>query len=257
MDDKDSVEMRTHKEFLNRTLLNRHPYFFIYRYAETRSKYKNYVKNMETSCQIKFGKSLSELENQVCYSDEEREFLIKYYEFVPVTISDSPMNLLCRYIESVQFQINQKVKTPLDFDNVDMLKNQDITCLIESKAKVIGVLKQHLKAIHAGFSTGALVNDDGQDSEASMEYREYLGVMESDFLKADSCVDEVVNILVDYFYVVNPKSHKKLLWDVFGKYIFQNIRKNCGKDNYQFPVLCEHGEIEYLGKHYQVKSFQF
>lgn len=255
--DEDSFEVKSQKEFANHILLNRHPYFFIYRYAETRAKYKNYVKNADTSCRIKFGKSLSELETQKCYSDDEKNFLLNYQEFMPVTISDSPMNLLCRYIESIQFQVNQKVKTPLDLESAEIYKCHDTVYTKEIKAKIIKVLKGHMKSIHAGLSTGFLYEDECADQDAVSSYLEYLEVIEADFLKVSSNVYEIVNVLVDYCYTESPKSNKKILWDIFGKYLWQNAKRNIGNKSFWYPIPSDNGNISYLGKRYQMQEIFF
>src|SRR5690606_21763285 len=40
IDEHDSIEVRKKKELLNNTLLDKHPYFFVYLYKDTKRKYK-------------------------------------------------------------------------------------------------------------------------------------------------------------------------------------------------------------------------
>ena len=54
------------------------------------------------------------------------------------------------------------------------------------------------------------------------------------------------------FYVDKTGYNKEVLWSVFGKYIFENVKNKV--ESYKIPVPCEYGEIDYLNKKYTIKE---
>ena len=63
----------------------------------------------------------------------------------------------------------------------------------------------------------------------------------------------VTNVLVDYFYIIKPSANKDILWSIYGKYIFDNVRKNTLYVT-KFPFPNKKGDIVYLNKQYSLKE---
>ena len=104
----DSDEEIAKKTFYNSILLNKYPYFFKYRYKDCKKSYNVYVDENEVTCHQRFRMTLKKLLLLDRHDKEQKEFIEKYYKHMPVTVSDSSMNLLCKYIESINFNISQK-----------------------------------------------------------------------------------------------------------------------------------------------------
>ena len=115
----------TRKVLYNRTLLDKYPYFFKYVYKDTNKSYKKYLDESNVICKQKYKVDLQTLESSDKKTDEQKEFLRNFYEYCPVTISDSPMNLLCRYLESINFKISQKINSDASQFDCEMYKNPD------------------------------------------------------------------------------------------------------------------------------------
>lgn len=98
------------KTLYNSTLLDKYPYFFRYVYKDTNKAYKKYLDEYNIICKQKYKMDLHKLEALENKTKEQKEFISNFYEFCPVLISDSPMNLLCKYIESINFDISRKTK---------------------------------------------------------------------------------------------------------------------------------------------------
>lgn len=156
--------------FYNSILLDKYPYFFRYRYPDCKKKYDKYVDSNETACKQRFGISLKSLIDLSQKTPEQMTFLDNYYKYMPVTMSDSSMNLLCKYIEGINFEISKKIKEEssdkavldlkydIEYDNSDYKKVSGIIdeCLlfIESyslrmqKKKRINVAYLIFQSIH-------------------------------------------------------------------------------------------------------------
>jgi hypothetical protein len=64
---------------------------------------------------------------------------------------------------------------------------------------------------------------------------------------------ELVDYLIEIFYVKFPSSNKDLLWSVYGEYIYQNI-KDKNQNPVLFPLPDKEGEIEYLSQKFSLKE---
>lgn len=238
------------KEQYNHILLNRRPYFFRYLYKDSRKQYKEYVEKQEIYCIKLFGKPLDTVLHSLSPTTEEQEFIEKYYEWCPLIISDSCMNLLCRYIESIDFNIKDKIKTTGNFTSYELYKNEKVNYTAEQKSLALNALHEYkqLKTIEQiNKNSGAIYIDERETNKICSPNLEEI------CLKYISNIDLIVNIFVDYFYVECPKSNKEILWKFFGKYIFDNILKNT-HEPICFPIKDKNGDIEYLGEKYEVKE---
>lgn len=241
-------------QFYNSILLNKYPYFFKYRYRDCKKTYDKYVDENEVTCHQKFRMSLSKLINLKTHDGEQSEFISNYYKYMPVIISDSPMNLLCHHIEKVNFNIGEKTKTVADDGLVNLLKNKSISYTQKQYDDVVAALQNHVKnlKVHKNLRDDSnnsfkFSQDNAQECDIGNEALEnkLWGVCEN--------IYTVVNCLIDYYYVERLNSDKDVLWETFGKYIFNNIKKNTST-KITFPFPCLDGDIEYLGKKYQSKE---
>lgn len=251
--DNDDETTIKQKELLNRCLLNKHPYFFIYRYRETNLKYKNYIKNCDTTCMIRFGISIDDLLKKEIKSEDEKKFIDNYYNYMPIIYSDSSMNKLCRYIEVQNINILKKSREETDKAIFEKYKNYNVIYSEKTKNKVVDILKKYIRILSNIHKTVSL-NEDKDNGE---NYLFLINELKHELLIATNNIYEITNYLIDYYYLDNPKSNKKLLWDLFGKYIFQNIVQNLNILEFNIPIAKPDGEIKYLGNCYSLISVRF
>jgi hypothetical protein len=248
INEDDSLEVKAKKELLNKTLLNRHPYFFIYRYDDTRRRYQDYCSKMDKACKNKFGISIKELEVSKRRTLEQQQFLDGYYKYMPVIISDSTMNLLCRYIEGIDFKISDKTKICLDEEYVQRYKDSSVSYTKETYEQIVAKLREYMRSYKCR-SMGA--NEQEDEDETILKGLKLVGMLN----EVCSDVRVVVNCLVDYFYIEKPKSNKDILWSHYGKYLFRNVKQNTG-GKIMFPFPDDNGDILYLGKRYAAKEVE-
>ena len=229
-------------------LLNKRPYFFKYLYKDSRKEYGEYIKQQDFLCQTRFHKSLNTLLSQLDYSEEEFEFLYNYNKWCPLIDSDSCMNILCHYIESINFNLREKLEASKFFENYDLYKNNGVYYSSKQKELVLAGLREY----NAQKTKEKQNASETQETAREEDFKLKTISLEEICLSYVSNIDIIVNILVDYFYEDNPKSNKEILWSNFGKEICENIRQNSSNEIY-FPLVDKNGEIEYLGERYKMQ----
>lgn len=253
----DTEEQIKEKEFFNSILLNKYPYFFKYRYKDCKKAYDIYIDENEVTCHQRFRMTLKRLLTLDRHTKEQKEFIDNYNNHMPITISDSSMNLLCRHIEGINFNISQKTKTVLSGSIVDLLKNNKFEYTEDQYEGIIEQLKLHVK--NKKFDK-FLTNSDEDDNDIKKfdidtirEYKIDNDLLENKLNNVCGNPYIITNCLVDYFYTDNINSNKDILWSTYGKYIFNNIKRNT-KGVTKFPIPSNNGDIIYMGKKYELKE---
>ena len=245
------------KTLYNNTLLDKYPYFFRYIYKDTDRDYKKYSDEYNIICKQKYKMDFCDLERLEKKTKEQKAFIANFYEFCPVLISDSPMNLLCKYIESIHFGISPKTKIDAELFDCEIYKRNEFPYMDyynDVKSTMQKFISEQRNVMIAN-SAGDLYENSGGNNETALNsvseaLYERLG-------KVNKNPYIVVNCLVDYFYKEKPKSNKDLLWETYGKYIYKNIVENAGNATALFPMPCgdgETGDLQYLGYHYKLQE---
>ncbi|MCK9442685.1 MAG: hypothetical protein M0Q13_14845, partial [Methanothrix sp.] len=249
--DSDEVVKEINK--YNNILLNKYPYFFKYLYKDAKRKYNKYCEENEMTCHQKFQMSFKKLKDLARHSQEQEQFIKNFYTYSPLTHSDSPMNLLCKYIEGINFQINDKVKNTTDFD-MTLYKSSNYNYTKEQYAEIIRVLKTHISSIKFDRLLPKDEDDDTHfDVDVVKEYKVDNDTLEKNINEVCSNVYVVTNCLIDYFYIDKPSANKDVLWSIYGKYIFNNVKENTFATP-KFPFPNKDGDIIYWNKQYLLKE---
>lgn len=248
MDDDDDG-----KEFLKRIMLDRHPYFFRHLYPDTNRKYKKYVEEYDLTSRHKFSVGIYDLINKNTKTKEEKEYVDMFKKYSPVIDSDSVMNNICKHIESVDFDIRNKIK---------MTETEDIHLLLMKNAEILNMdtynlinktYKEFKKELSNYISTR---NKSKKNKYDESESHSVSGMYEKFKKKMDGCCSnshELVDCLIHIFYVENPSSNKDLLWNTYGEIIFENV-KDKNNNPILFPFPSDDGEIEYLHDRFELKE---
>lgn len=231
------------KQLYNTTLLDKYPYFFRYVYKETDKAYKQYVDKCDIICRQKFRMGFSELEAKQNKTEEQRDFITNFYEYCPVTISNSPMNLLCRYLENVHWNISQKIKADTKSFDYSLYKRKDLDYLsyYNNAKKITALYLKELRCAPPPEQEEDILNTESL-------FQRLQAVNTNPYI--------ITNCLIDFFYEERPTSNKDILWQVYGKYIYKNILKNTDATTALFPFPCSEDEadMEYLGYHYRLQE---
>lgn len=228
-------------KFYNSILLDKYPYFFKYRYEDCKKKYDKYVDNNENACKQKFKITLKSLISLSKKTPEQIEFLDNYYRYMPVTMSKSPMNMLCRYIEGINFEISSKIKEDNSRDIVPLIK-YDAEYSEEDYQIADEIISDCLLECR---DVGTQTDDKEQ---IVIDYSEKA----TEIISRIKNVGKAVNCVIDYFYLYNPSKNKDVLWEMFGRHIIANM-KRC-TDTVKFPMPDRNGNIKYLGETYSMQE---
>lgn len=255
--EKDSDEIVAMKKFNNNILLNRHPYFFKHLYKDTNSKYNKHTDHYNMKSESMFRVSIKELESKENKTKEELSVLSDFYEFMPVINSDCFMNNLCRYIESVDFQIRERIKYNDTENMYELFKNKKVKKNESTFNSVLDAYNQNKKRIADSSRLLGQGNSNKLkfDKDTSVEYVHAEYTLKSVMSEVCTNRKELVNYLVEIFYVMYPSSNKTLLWEAYGQTMYENVKRNSKLINKpMFPFPDKDGEIEYLGTKFTVRE---
>ncbi|MFE6075759.1 hypothetical protein ACFVQB_14905 [Paenibacillus sp. NPDC057886] len=253
--ESDTEESKSEKELLNKLLLDKHPYFFIYLYKDTKRKYKKYLEGKNLESLHKFNLTLSDLKNKQRKNLEEREFLKEYVKNSPVIESDCVMNNLCRYIESIDFAIKKRLNNKKT-DTSSLIKSKRVTWDENTFKKVKKNIGIYNKKINDSGNTNQ--HSYGINGKYDSDIHNQKTVHSEDLanIMNDTCSnpEELVNYLIEIAYADKPKLRKEVLWDIYGKVLFNNIKTNSLNNTTLFPFPSQEGELNYLNKKYELRE---
>lgn len=236
----------------NEIMLDRHPYFFIYMYPQTKAKYKKHVTEYDGSCYNKFGIGIFELIELKNKTDEQNQYIELFYKYMPVIYNDSVMNNVCRHLENVGKDIKQYFKTENCDENIDTMLSGDI---IEEDiySEISTKYKEFVKFMKADKTLKLKGNKLSMDKSIPIDLNPIYNKFK-DSLK-EVCENEVVikDCLVKILYEDNKSSNKDILWETYGDEILKEIiSKKTNK--ILFPIKTEHGSIMYEGDTFELKE---
>jgi hypothetical protein len=253
--DSDVEEVRNDKELYNSILLDRHPYFFKYLYKDTKRKYMKHVNGYDLSFKQKFGISLNDAIHKQRRKPEEQKLLDVYYKYMPVIDSDCVMNVLCKHIEAIDFNLKEKLKVDND---LEIYKHYMRSGLEDNRETYLRVLEGYnnfraeIKDLgNMGISSKS--NSDKHDDSLEAQTKGIYEGFKKKMIEVCPNVYELVNYLVEIFYVEYPKFNKDFLWNIYGKYLFANVKLH-NVSPVLFPIHNTNGSIEYLNKKFELKE---
>lgn len=251
-------EQKAEQCFLNNLVEKRKPYFFVYIYDTLMEDYKREKKRLDRECKNIFGINFTELKSKEEKTQEEKNFIRKYYNELPVTKTPCIMNKMAWKIEDLEFDF----KYPKNTTEENQVLAAKMMCgdfkLMKSKMdKIRHVYKEwkadvcesnkksNQKMINANFENDKLsyLLDHIDDKEMSIEVKKEQYVLELEQIVAND--KELADYLVYMAYESGDSNMKAFCWMFGGNGIVQNmLEKN---KRVVIPVQCENG-IEYLGK---------
>ena len=217
----DSPEILEVKEFNKHVCAHRKPYFFIYRYNTTKTKYDKYVKNVDSKLKQKYGISLNELLSSGNLSTELLNERTRFYNRCPVDMSPGTVNRIAWAVEkkfenfnklpTVKFN-KEIIKSGVEYSPSDYYKVAEVYNLY--KSSMVNLAKR-------------TKNDEIDESEDGAADKSVIDLMfKGKFYEV--CPNEKIlcEILIDILY--DKPNAKGVVWDMCGDVIISNLLEKSG-----------------------------
>ena len=244
-DDDDITKAEKYK--YNSMVVKKKPYFFIYLYNTLMNEYKAYEKNFNSISLTHFGVPIKVLLRKKEHTDGEMNLIRKYRKYSPVLETDCIMNILCKEIENIEFDIKYKpncvslLPNFADRSNIDNNKLDNLTDIYkEYKAQ------KKYKGIETMVNNEGIQDDDMNEILKNILYAnkdEYKDKMLELFTSSQELFNHLVVMCENYNWSYD------CIWDIIGDDIIDIIPY--GKT--QVVVENENG-FEYLGHHYSLEE---
>lgn len=253
VEEDDDEQTMIYKERMNYLCLDRYPYFFIYRYSDTRRKYRKHIKSYQSWCKNTFKMPLEDLIKLEPKTAQQIEFLRGFFRYMPVIDSNSTMNRICHHIENINMNVRSHLKVKEGEDMRNIFVGENIEWDDNRYIQVVETYKRYCKEVTALNRLGSSHFDFETTHEYDFHAATLIGMLYSYISEACSNVYEAIMYLSHYMYTEKDSASKEMLWQTYAQEIYDIVRsKNDG--TIMFPISDEDGEIEYLGKKYTMKE---
>lgn len=236
-------------EFNDKLLIEKRPYFMRYLYNQYNKEYKNHVADFDRYSMVQYGYKYHDLPEEIKATSEYKELKEYYDRKCPLLETDGVMNRMCRYMEGALKGVKKATKNLTSEEAYPLLS----TAFGIDKEKLNQMWELFLE--YSDFKKGKMLLSS--NFATYEQYYKYLRRKASEEITTDR--EELANLAVEIGYRAKGGS-KEFCWDVFGRYIVENIikRKNQrGEEIIELPIYDEGGDYEYLGEKYSIKSFNF
>ena len=243
-DDNDDTKLL--KEFNKRICAYRKPFFFIYRYNNTKAQYDSYVKRVDSKLKQKYHISLNELLNNDNLTEEllrEREV---YYNKCPVDMSPGTIN-------RIAWAVNQKFE---DFDCLPQVKfdKEIIKSGIEYSSddyyKVRDVYNEY-KASIVNLAKKTKMDEVNEEEDGAADKSIIDLIFKGKFYEICSNGKILCDILIDLLY--DKPNAKGVVWDMCGDVIIDNLLHKSGYEVEYPEVVDDNEEFSCCRKKFRMK----
>lgn len=249
---EDSSEERKQKEFNQRIVADKKPYFMIYIYPHLRRDYENYTKLTNDKCVIWFNCTIDELIQKADtepITEDEAEFLNNYYKFLPVGTGPCIMNKICKLFEDEFDGYLKKLNDQVDFDYSILKRGIDYSDNdYYALKRLYNQYSKRMSELNIVTKAKGSIGIDASNIIANriQLFRENVATLVTD-------PEKVCDILLDICYS-NAKS-KQFVWDMCGDILVERLLER----NYHqisFPVKSEDGDFEYDGDSFVIETIK-
>ena len=252
--ENDTEEEIQKKEFENRIVVDRKPYFMSYIYPQLQEDYKKYVKKHNAKCQRYVRKNINQIFEEESRTDEEKKLIYQYNRYMPVMKNNCVMNELCSLVEEADFNLKY-FKKKEDFDWTILLnKGYEVKRRSALYARITDILQRYKDTQdNLAYSVNALMDISTSSKELDEYIKEMKNINQMFFLEKEVehiglPREEIYNYFVDLIYTKFKKGYH-ILWNIFPDQIFKAI--SLGKMVY--PIRDEDGDYVYFGERYSFK----
>ena len=242
-DDEETIKA---KEFNQRILANKKPYFMIYNYDKLKAEYGKYYRANNEVCEAKFNMTIEELRDKQNKTEDEKREYEAFVSGCPVNVSPSVINRIAWHIEK---HFADKDLFDVKEFNIDKLKTPNINYSTTMYNRVKKLKEEYDNDVH-------IILQNMNKGYLDVENKTSINLMLREQFKdkiIDQCntIEECCNIMIDICY--SDKNSKDLLWDMFGEQIIKNLIAN-GYDKLRFPTKNEDGDIIFKGIKFRMEE---
>ena len=169
------------------------------------------------------------------------------------------MNKICHYIEQVDFNLRQKVKSADEFD-WKMLTSQNFQPDKKLLALLLEAIQEEMELKHQDIKSLKLVNP-GLVRKNSITQKEEIDkemwttVLKEKLEQICSNEQKLANHLIYLFYCEKSTLNKSMLWSLVGKQIYENLLEK--NKTYYFPLKNKNGTLKFLYENYNIERFVY
>ena len=223
-------------------LANKKPYFFIYNYKHLRNDLKKHNEDFEETCESNFGISLKELIKKKDKTDEERMFVDRYFNKMPVSFANSTMNRICWKLEE-ELDGLQKALKDVQLDTSIFTTDKKVSKKLYNQAQEL--YEDYKISVKKSIKRSGNKNkEEVIQSKMSLVFY-YKEKMEELF---SGNYELMTNCLVNMLY--NKPVSKQFVWDLCGNHMLNKLSKD-NENKINIPVESEEG-IEWQGVKYSI-----
>ena len=242
-DDEETIKT---KEFNQRILANKKPYFMIYNYDKLKRDYNQYARPNEVVCNVKFNMDLDELRDKKDKTQKEQEGYNIFALQCPVNVSPSVINKIAWHIEK---HFAQKDLFKIEEFDVSKFKDPNIEYSQRMYNKVAELREEYKNALQTTIRSDRRKYVD-QETQAIIN-KILLDNFKEQTIETCGDIDVATNVLVDVCYSDNKS--KDLLWELCSEQLIRNLIKN-GYDTIRFPIQDKDGDIEFKGMKFKMEE---
>ena len=190
-------------------------------------------------------------------TNEENTFVDYYNKFYPVVDSNCVMNRICKYIESIDFTIKQKVRSSSDFDYKMLMSDEPLKMRLTTEVilpiveDTINWWKEEIKQNKGSKLEKSLKNSINSTQKKQFTRETQYIELKSKLLEVCPSEETLTNSLIYIFYELKPSYGKGHLWILCGKQIYEHVRKN--HSMIYFPIKEDNGIKEFLYEKYSIE----
>lgn len=247
----ENKEHREIKEFNNKIVADRKPYFMYHLYSNSRKAYNKFRNETNTYSRVNFGLTIDELLSKDNKNKEELDYCNYYSKMNPLNESDCVMNILCRYIE----RLNSEELKNTNKGNEEYL----LGLMINKEFKIKNSIMKRIDELYLQFTKDkrkSITDNESLDDKGNPTiYNNITDYYYKLALKICSNDEELANYAIELDYNKYNKQNKDFTWKVCKNGVLKNIKNNNG-NKVVVPILNVDGEINYLGNKYTKKEFE-
>ena len=247
--ENDSDEEIERKLFNQKICAHKKPYFFQYNYLSLKRDYDKYVKTAQENAVSIYKKTLDELLQSDCLTEEEQKFVSNYKKRLPLDISPSVMNRICWAVEK-------------ETNDLNFFSSSEYTCYnlhtnVPYDTKIYEIIKlicDNYRAAIKKESKNILTQN-----ESSSEFTQNTSEVLEYYIKEmyTQCPNEEIlcDILIDLCYneTIKNKYSKEILWAACGNVIVDRLLKS---HNYKmrYPIKSDDPDFICCGTGFKMQE---
>lgn len=242
----DGSKVIKEKEFNQRILANKKPYFMIYNYDKLKRDYNQYARPNEVVCNVKFNMDLDELRDKKDKTQKEQESYNIFALQCPVNVSPSVINKIAWHIEK---HFAQKDLFHIEEFDTSKFKDNNIEYSQRMYNRVVELREEYKNALQTTIRSDRRKYVD-QETQAIIN-KILLDNFKEQTIETCGDIDVATNVLVDVCYSDNKS--KDLLWELCSEQLIRNLINN-GYDTIRFPIQDRDGDIEFKGMKFKMEE---